>query len=126
MHTWRRCAIGILLLSLAAGCATWTSPSAIKWPVPPAIEDVAFDHTTQGGRVYLSMPHEAEIAPAVIWSAAAWEVMAAHLARVVQGYCEGRETLQLANGARPDPAPICRESAGAPEPPAGAALGVAR
>lgn len=79
--------------------------------MPQALERLALDTQAQGGRVYLSLPSEAEITPAVVTTRAAWEALGAWTAALIRAYCEGREALQVANGDRPDPAPICREPA---------------
>ena len=109
MQRWRTFALAISVLLLASSCAgAWTSPSASRYPVPAALEELRLDQQANKGRVYLSTPSEAAIVPVVGMTAAAWSALIGHVARLVRGYCEGREALQVANGDRPDPAPVCR------------------
>lgn len=124
MNRWLKSAGVILVLSLVSGCATGTKLSSrILHPVPERIQVLDLDRCwTQkpdftctkdrpAGKamLFLTAPEEMGVVGAeVVISKMAWERLQAWLTRIIHAYCEGRETLQVANGQKPDPAPICK------------------
>jgi len=66
----------------------------VQIPVPGATE------------VY-SLPEEQRVKVAVGFTEKAWESFVVWRDGLVRAYCEGRESLQVANGAQPKPEGIC-------------------
>lgn len=63
----------------------------------------------KGIEVY-SLPEEQGVRVEFGWSRAAWESFLAWRMALIRGYCEARETLQVANGDSPAPAGICERA----------------
>ena len=109
----------ILVLLLAASCATWRSGDA-KHPVPPAIERLPLDRcwiddtglcNSQPGpqkEIRISLRSEPTVSTHIAYTATAWLVEQQWIGLLIRAYCEGRETLQLANGEEVKPEGVCK------------------
>ncbi len=96
----------------------WTSQ--VKHPIPPIIEPVALDRCWLGmdgkctaafspdRRLRFSLATETEVRADVGYTAAAHNLFLDWLSGLIRAYCEGRETLQIANGEQAAPDGICQ------------------
>lgn len=59
------------------------------------------------GITVFSLPEEQTPRVEFGWTREAWESFVAWREGLIRGYCEGRESLQVANGEAPKPAGVC-------------------
>ena len=63
---------------------------------------------TASGAVVYSLPEEQTASPRVAFTTRAWAAIGAWTARLVADRCAMRAQLQVANGGKPDPDPVCQ------------------
>jgi len=111
MHGLLRWSGVICLVALGGlGCARVLGSSAVRHPIPAALEWPAFDVFRSGGVSEWSLPTEtAQTAKArELWTQGAVDLRDAFWQRVLRDRCAAREALQIANGDRPEADPVCR------------------
>jgi hypothetical protein len=114
MHKWRMWSVGICLAALLVpGCTMFRASSEARHPVPAALEWPEFDREPLGrGIVGYSLPTETPATTVVgdVWSRGAAQQRDAFWQRVLRDRCAAREALQVANGGKPDPDPVCQKA----------------
>lgn len=114
--------VAVLALSLLAACAQLRSLS-VGLPIPPRVDPPRLD-VSETGRPYqipaefpwVSTKDETEVWPSIGFTERAWEAVKLHIEALTRAYCEGRATIEIANGKKePERIPLC----GGPHAPGG-------
>lgn len=122
-RTWLGFGAILGLANLVAGCAGTFASLSGNLPVPPRVEAPKLDQTTADspvtlpeGFLWLSTPEEESIAPYLGLTKDAWERILKYAEDLRRGYCEGRFSLERANGRAPEDIPLCRTGPAKAEP----------
>lgn len=114
--------VSVLVLALSVGACqgAWKSLGG-SLPVPPAVsapqlDPPAYIMDAEGQRVKPDLPPgfpwitargEETINPHVGMSRKAWEAILLGYEALRQSYCEGKATIEIANGQEPERIPLC-------------------
>jgi len=103
----------LLAVSLLGACAQLRSLSG-GLPVPPMVSSPKLD-VSESGRSYtipekfpwVSTRDETEVWPSIGFTERAWDAVLLHIEALTRAYCEGRATIEIANGKEPERIPLC-------------------